>query len=97
MDTKDHFSPQVHLRGFIAPDRTSQDKPLSVFVLSRHRWEDKSPSQLGYLRGFESAVDPAIEARVRGLLKSGEDAWPETLEAARKSNYQGWRHKLCDL
>jgi len=90
MERKDHFSPQVYLRGFIDPAKANDEKPLSVFVLARTRWEKKSPSQIGWRRGFESMTDPDLEQQVQEIVQDSENRWNTIVRGIRATTYSGW-------
>src|SRR5437773_9179266 len=92
MERKDHFSPQVYLRGFIDPAKANDEKPLSVFVLARTRWEKKSPSQIGWRRGFESMTDPDLEHQLQKILQDSENRSEE-----HTSELQSHHDLVCRL
>ena len=69
---RDHYVPQAYLRGFIHPQRQGHPKPLWVLNVHRQEWSEKSPSQIGWERGFydyapESNPDATAEDAFRRL------------------------------
>ncbi len=49
---KDHYVPQGYLRGFIDPARSQCNRPLWQLDLVSNVWTEKSPSEVGWERGF---------------------------------------------
>jgi len=49
---KDHWLPQGYLRGFIIPSRATRFRPLYCFDVRSHKWEERSPKEIAYGKGF---------------------------------------------
>ena len=54
---KDHYVPQGYLRGFIDPARATLNRPLWHYDLASSEWTEKSPSEVGWERGFYDYAD----------------------------------------
>ena len=88
---RDHYVPQAYLRGFIHPQRQGHPKPLWVLNVHRQEWSEKSPSQIGWERGFynyapESNPDATAEDAFRRL----ENDVPRIRDRIRANGYQSW-------
>lgn len=49
---RDHYVPKGYLRGFVHPQRVDLPELLWVLNVERGTWSEKSPSQIGWERGF---------------------------------------------
>ena len=49
---KDHWLPQGYLRGFIAPSRSQDQKPLSCFYRHQQKWKSVSPKEIAFGKGY---------------------------------------------
>jgi Protein of unknown function (DUF4238) len=54
---KDHWLPQGYLKGFIAPSRSRDQKPLSCFYRHQQRWESVSPREIAFGKGYYDYAD----------------------------------------
>jgi hypothetical protein len=54
---KDHWLPQGYLRGFIAPSRSQEQKPLSCFYRHQQKWKDVSPREIAFGKGYYDYAD----------------------------------------
>ena len=54
---KDHWLPQGYLRGFIAPSRSQEQKPLSYFSRHEQKWKDVSPREIAFGKGYYDYAD----------------------------------------
>jgi hypothetical protein len=92
---KDHYIPQGYLRGFIDPARESLDKPLWHFALESGEWSEKSPSEVGWERGFyDYATNTELEHPDVTFGKF-EREFPLVREHMLQRNFKGWvkQHK----
>ena len=88
---RDHYVPQAYLRGFVHPQRHDHPKPLWVLDLNRHEWSEKSPSQIGWARGFydyEPGSNP--DATAEDAFRRLENDVPGIRDCIRAKGYQGW-------
>jgi hypothetical protein len=94
-DRKDHYIPQGYLRGFVDPARKSLDKPLWHLVLESGEWSEKSPSEVGWERGFyDCAANTELEHPDVTFAKF-ERQFPLVREHMLQRNFKGWvkQHK----
>jgi hypothetical protein len=54
---KDHWLPQGYLRGFIAPSRSEEQKPLSCFFRHQQKWKDVSSREIAFGKGYYDYAD----------------------------------------
>jgi len=54
---KDHWLPQGYLKGFIAPSRSRNQKPLSCFYRHQQRWKSVSPKEIAFGKGYYDYAD----------------------------------------
>lgn len=88
---RDHYVPQAYLRGFIHPQRHDHQKPLWVLDLNRHEWSEKSPSQIGWARGFyDYAPGSNPDATADDAFRRLENDIPGIRDCIRANRYQGW-------
>ena len=91
---RDHYVPQGYLRGFIHPERQDQDKLLWVLDVKRGKWSEKSPSQIGWERGFYDYTPGSNpEATADDTFRCLENDFPVIRDRIRKEGYTSWiRH-----
>ena len=88
---RDHYVPQAFLRGFVHPQRRSRPKPLWVLDLNRHQWSEKSPSQIGWARGFyDYAPGGNPDATAEDAFRRLENDVPGIRDYIRANGYQRW-------
>jgi hypothetical protein len=94
---KDHWLPQGYLRGFISPSRESRFRPLWCFFTHSQKWEEKSPSEIGYGEGFYDYADGADYSTVThpdSAFARLERDFPLRREEMRASHFANWnQHK----
>ena len=90
-DRRDHYVPQGYLRGFIHPQRENHPKPLWVLDVNRHEWSEKSPSQIGWERGFyDYAPGSSPDATAEDAFRCLENDVPKIRNLIRANGYQSW-------
>ena len=88
---RDHYVPQGYLRGFIHSQRQDHPKPLWVLNVQRHEWSEKSPSQIGWERGFyDYARGSNPDATAEDAFRRLENDVPRIREHIRTNGYQSW-------
>lgn len=88
---KDHYSPQGYLRGFIHPSRERHPKPLWVFDVQRGTWSERSPSQIGWGRGFyDYSEDGRPDATADEVFARFENQIPHVRGTIRSEGFESW-------
>src|SRR5215467_11097649 len=88
---KDHYSPQGYLRGFIHPSRERHPKPLWVFDVRRCAWSERSPSEIGWGRGFYDYSDGSSpDATADEAFTYFENQIPKARSAIRSDGFESW-------
>lgn len=88
---RDHFIPQGYLRGFIHPKRQNRPKPLWVLDVRRQKWSEKSPSQIGWERGFYDYTPGSNpDATADDAFRRLENDFPVIRERIRNEGYELW-------
>ena len=88
---RDHYVPQAYLRGFIHPQRQGHPKPLWVLDLSRGKWSEKSPSQIGWEYGFyDYAPESNPDATAEDVFRRPENDVPRIRDHIRANGHQSW-------
>ena len=91
MGRRDHYVPQAYLRGFIHPQRHGHPKPLWVLDVSGGKWSQKSPSQIGWERGFyDYAPGSDPDATAEDAFRLLENDVPRIRDRIRTNGHQSW-------
>jgi hypothetical protein len=100
---KDHWLPQGYLRGFIGPSRASRFRPLWCYFVHKQRWEERSPSEIAYGKGFydyAEGTDYSAATHPDCAFAALEREFPtrrEEMAAARFENWEQHRGFLLDF
>ena len=88
---RDHYVPQAYLRGFIHPQRQDHPRPLWVLDVNRRKWDEKSPSQIGWERGFyDYAPGSNPDATAEDAFRRLENDFPRIRDRLRTNGHQSW-------
>lgn len=94
---KDHWLPQGYLRGFIAPSRAQEDKPLWCFHRHSQKWESLSTTEVAFGKGFydySSGTDYSVVAHPDSVFGRLEREFPQRREQMAADDFATWeRHK----
>lgn len=94
---KDHWLPQGYLRGFIAPSRAQEDKPLWCFHRHSQRWESLSTTEVAFGKGFydySSGTDYSVVAHPDSVFARLEREFPQRREQMAAADFATWeQHK----
>jgi hypothetical protein len=94
---KDHWLPQGYLRGFIAPSRAQEDKPLWCFHRHSQRWESLSTTEVAFGKGFydySSGTDYSVVAHPDSVFARLEREFPQRREQMAADDFATWeQHK----
>ena len=92
---RDHYVPQGYLRGFIHPQQENRPKPLWVLDVGRGKWSEKSPSQIGWKRGFyDYSGGTSPDATADDAFRRLENDFPVIRDRIREQGYASWiRHR----
>lgn len=94
---KDHWLPQGYLRGFVAPSRANEDKPLWCFHRHWQRWESLSTSEVAFGRGFydyASGTDYSVVTHPDSAFARLEREFPLRRESMAANQFATWeQHK----
>ena len=90
-DRKDHYAPQGYLRGFIHPERERHPKPHHVLDIKRNEWSERSPSQIGWERGFyDYSPDSRPDGTAEDTFRYLENQLPAVRERVRAKGHESW-------
>jgi len=90
---KDHWLPQGYLRGFIAPSRANEPKPLSCFDRHEQKWKSVSPREIAFGMGFydyASGTDYSTATHPDSAFARLEREFPQRREQMAASNFETW-------
>lgn len=94
---KDHWLPQGYLRGFIAPSRAQEDKPLWCFHRHAQVWEDLSTTEIAFGKGFydyASGTDYSAVTHPDSVFARLEREFPQRREQMVANQFATWeQHK----
>jgi hypothetical protein len=93
---KDHYVPQGYLRGFIDPARAVLDKPLWHYDLESKIWAEKSPSEVGWERGFYDYFEATTDLEHPDVtFAKYEREFSLVRDHMLERNFKGWvkQHK----
>jgi hypothetical protein len=90
---KDHWLPQGYLRGFIAPSRAKDPKPLSCFYRHTQQWESVSPREIAYGKGFydyASGTDYSAVTHPDSVFARLEREFPQRRDQMAVDQFTTW-------
>lgn len=88
---KDHYVPRGYLRGFAHPEREGSQQPLCVLDVGRGEWSAKSPSQIGWMRGFyDYSPDSRPDTTADDSFRRLENQAPRLRDRIRAEGYEAW-------
>lgn len=88
---RDHYVPRGYLRGFLHPKRPSDSKLLWVLDVKRDTWSEKSPSAIGWERGFyDYSLGSNPDATADEAFRFLENKVPTIRDRIRKEGFPNW-------
>ena len=94
---KDHWLPQGYLRGFIAPSRAQEDKPLWCFQRHAQRWESLSTHEIAFGKGlydYATGTDYSVVTYPDSGFAGLEREFPQRREQMAADQFATWeQHK----
>ena len=94
---KDHWLPQGYMRGFVAPSRSAEPRPLFCFDRYTQKWSCVSTSEIGFGNGFyDYARGTKHEASKHpdSVFARLEREFPQKREQLAANRFESWeQHK----
>jgi hypothetical protein len=94
---KDHWLPQGYMKGFIAPSRANEARPLFCFEKETQQWRPVSTKEIGQGEGFYDYADGTDYSTVThpdSVFARLEREFPSKRDLMAKHRFEDWEeHK----
>ena len=95
---KDHWLPQGYMRGFIAPSRSTEPRPLFCFDRHTQNWSCVSSKEIGHGIGFydyaSGTADHSTVTHPDSVFAHLEREFPSKRDQMAKNRFENWeKHK----